>query len=250
MHYTIKQLADLAGVSTRTLRWYDKQGLLQPSRQDNGYRSYDSSDVDRLQHILFYREMGLSLEDIQTVLRSQGFDANAALRDHLTALTEQRFKLDRLIDAVEKTIVAKERGIPMSDAEKFEAFKQQALQENEEEYGEEIRERYGEETVKASNAKFAGLSEEQYKQSEQIRELFEQTLKQAFEQSDCTGDLAVEAAKLHKQWLSFFWPSYSPEAHKGVTQMYVDDERFTQHYDRIAAGITVFLRDAVWAWLD
>lgn len=138
----------------------------------------------------------------------------------------------------------------MSDAEKFEAFKQQALQENEEEYGEEIRERYGEETVKASNAKFAGLSEEQYKQSEQIRELFEQTLKQAFEQSDCTGDLAVEAAKLHKQWLSFFWPSYSPEAHKGVTQMYVDDERFTQHYDRIAAGITVFLRDAVWAWLD
>lgn len=194
--------------------------------------------------------MGLSLEDIQTVLRSQGFDANAALRDHLTALTEQRFKLDRLIDAVEKTIVAKERGIPMSDAEKFEAFKQQALQENEEEYGEEIRERYGEETVKASNAKFAGLSEEQYKQSEQIRELFEQTLKQAFEQSDCTGDLAVEAAKLHKQWLSFFWPSYSPEAHKGVTQMYVDDERFTQHYDRIAAGITVFLRDAVWAWLD
>jgi len=250
MHYTIKQLADLAGVSTRTLRWYDKQGLLQPSRQDNGYRSYDSSDVDRLQHILFYREMGLSLEDIQTVLRSQGFDANAALRDHLTALTEQRFKLDRLIDAVEKTIVAKERGIPMSDAEKFEAFKQQALQENEEEYGEEIRERYGEETVKASNAKFAGLSEEQYKQSEQIRELFEQTLKQAFQQSDCTGDLAVEAAKLHKQWLSFFWPSYSPEAHKGVTQMYVDDERFTQHYDRIAAGITVFLRDAVWAWLD
>lgn len=250
MHYTIKQLADLAGVSTRTLRWYDKQGLLQPSRQDNGYRSYDSSDVDRLQHILFYREMGLSLEDIQTVLRSQGFDANAALRDHLTALTEQRFKLDRLIDAVEKTIVAKERGIPMSDAEKFEAFKQQALQENEEEYGEEIRERYGEETVKASNAKFAGLSEEQYKQSERVRELFEQTLKQAFEQSDCTGDLAVEAAKLHKQWLSFFWPSYSPEAHKGVTQMYVDDERFTQHYDRIAAGITVFLRDAVWAWLD
>ncbi|NLG10345.1 MAG: MerR family transcriptional regulator [Coriobacteriaceae bacterium] len=250
MYYTTKQLASLAGVSTRTLRWYDKQGLLQPSRQDNGYRSYDSSDVDRLQHILFYREMGLPLEDIHTLLRSESFDATEALYDHLAALKERRAQLDRLIVTVEETIVSKEKGTTMSDAQKFEAFKQKALRENEEKYGEEIREKYGDETVRASNTKFAGLSEEQYQQSEQVRELFEQTLKQAFEQGDCTGAQAVEAAKLHKQWLSFFWPSYSPEAHKGVTQMYVDDERFTQHYDRIAPGITVFLRDSVWAWLD
>ena len=249
MQYTIRELAELAGVSTRTLRWYDRLGLLQPSRQDNGYRSYGPAEVDDLQQILFYRELGLSLEDIASVLQSGDFDAVTALRQHLTALRERRDRLDGLITTVELTMVAAEKGTTMSDAEKFEAFKQKALKENEENYGAEIREKYGEETIKESNTKFAGLSEEHYAASEAVREQLESTLKEAFAQGDPHSELSAKAAQLHKEWLCYFWPKYSPEQHKGVTQMYVDDERFTAYYDKLAPGITVFLRDAVWAWL-
>jgi hypothetical protein len=137
----------------------------------------------------------------------------------------------------------------MSDKEKFEAFKKEALRENEERYGTEIRERYGDAEVEASNHRFAGMTQERFATSEELRERLEATLKQALDQDDPASELARKAAELHKEWLCFFWPDYSPEKHKGVTQMYVSDPRFKEHYDKIAPGAAEFLRDAVWSWL-
>jgi DNA-binding transcriptional MerR regulator len=249
MHYTIKQLAELAGVTTRTLRWYDKLGLLRASRQDNGYRIYDPNAVDRLQHILFYRELGLPLEDISSLLHSKDYSPTSALREHLAALRERRGHLDQLINTVERTIDATEKGEPMSDTEKFAAFKQKSLRDNEEKYGAEIRERYGEDVVKASNAKFAGLTQRQWEESEALRMRLETTLAEALKQGDPASETARQAARLHKEWLGFFLPNYSPELHKGLAQMYVDDPRFKANYEKIAPGATEFLRDAIWAWL-
>jgi hypothetical protein len=133
----------------------------------------------------------------------------------------------------------------MTDEEKFDGFKQKLIDDNEKQYGEEIRAKYGDDTVGRSNAKLKGATKEQYAEMERLTAELNDTLKAAFEQGDPASELAQKACELHKRWLCFYWDSYSKEAHLGVSQIYVDDPRFAAHYDKIAPGCAVFLRDAV-----
>ncbi|MDR1550585.1 MAG: MerR family transcriptional regulator [Hungatella sp.] len=246
MEYTINKLAKLAGVSTRTLRYYDELGLLSPARvSSNGYRIYGQKEIDRLQQILFYRELGVSLEEIRNILASKDFDGLLALESHLSALLARREQLNLLVANVEKTIKTMKGEMIMSDQEKFEGFLQKLVDNNERQYGEEARAKYGDEPIDRSNTKVLNMSKEQYIELEELTEDLNKTLKAAFEQGDPAGELAQKACELHKKWLCFYWNDYSKEAHKGVTQMYVDDPRFTAYYDKIAPGCAVFLRDAV-----
>ncbi|MDR1771080.1 MAG: MerR family transcriptional regulator [Hungatella sp.] len=246
MEYTINKLAKLAGVSTRTLRYYDELGLLSPARvSSNGYRIYGQKEIDRLQQILFYRELGVSLEEIRNILASKDFDGLLALESHLSALLARRKQLNLLVANVEKTIKTMKGEMIMSDQEKFEGFLQKLVDNNERQYGEETRAKYGDGPIDRSNTRVLNMSKEQYIELEELTEDLNKTLKAAFEQGDPAGELAQKACKLHKKWLCFYWNDYSKEAHKGVTQMYVDDPRFTAYYDKIAPGCAVFLRDAV-----
>jgi DNA-binding transcriptional MerR regulator len=246
MEYTINQLAKLAGVSTRTLRYYDQCGLLPPKTvRSNGYRIYGETEVNRLQQILFYRELGVELSEIGRILAEKDFDGLSALQNHLTALREKRARLDRLIGNVQTSISAMKGEAEMTDEEKFEGFKEKLISDNEQEYGGEIREKYGDEAVGRSNAKLKNMTKEQYDELEALTQELNNTLKAAFEQGDPGGELAQKACALHKRWLCFYWDHYSKEAHRGVAQMYVDDPRFTAYYDAVAPGCAVFLRDAV-----
>ncbi|HCD44931.1 MAG TPA: MerR family transcriptional regulator [Lachnoclostridium sp.] len=246
MEYTINKLAKLAGVSTRTLRYYDELGLLSPARvSSNGYRIYGQKEIDRLQQILFYRELGVSLEEIRNILASKDFDGLSALESHLTALLARREQLNLLVANVEKTIKTMKGEMIMSDQEKFEGFLQKLVDHNERKYGEEARAKYGDEHVNRSNTKVLNMSKEQYIELEKLTADLDETLKAAFEQGDPASELAQKACELHKKWLCFYWDDYSKEAHKGVTQMYVDDPRFTAYYDKIVPGCAAFLRDAV-----
>lgn len=246
MEYTVQKLGKLAGISTRTLRYYDEIDLLKPARiNSSGYRIYGKEEVDRLQQILFYKELGVGLEDIKEMMASPDFDARAALAEHRQRLMEKREQLDLLIANVEKTIALKEGRNTMMDKEKFEGFKQKMINENEEKYGKEIREKYGEEVVEKSNKAFKSMTAEQYGQFEQLGVEVLETLKKAVAEGDPAGELAQKTADLHKQWLTFAWGQYSREAHAGVAQMYVDDERFTAYYDKEVPGGAAFLRDAV-----
>lgn len=246
MEYTVNKLAKLAGVSTRTLRYYGELGLLSPVRKSsNGYRIYGQKEVDRLQQILFYRELGVPLDEIKKIISSKDFDGAAALQSHLSALLAKRKQLDLLIANVEKSVMAAKGETIMSDKEKFDGFTQKMADDNERQYGVEIRAKYGNDAVDCSNAKVKGMSREQYAEVESLSLEVNETLKAAFEQGDPAGELAQKACELHKKWLCCFWEYYSREAHIGVTQMYVDNPRFTAYYDRIAAGCATFLRDAV-----
>ena len=246
MEYTINKLAKLSGVSTRTLRYYDELGLLSPARiSSNEYRIYGEKENTRLQQMLFYRELGVSLEEIRNILASKDFDGLSALESHLTALLARREQLDLLVANVEKTIKTMKGEMIMSDQEKFEGFLQKLADHNERQYGEEAREKYGDERINRSNTKVLNMSKEQFVELEMLTEDLNEILKAAFEQGDPASVLAQKACELHKKWLCFYWEDYSKEAHKGVTQMYVDDPRFTAYYDKIAPGCAVFLRDAV-----
>lgn len=247
MEYTIKKLAELANVSTRTLRYYDEINLLKPCRiNSSGYRIYGQKEVDLLQQILLYRSMDIKLEDIQHIICNQGFDVSKALTEHYERLISRRHEIDELILTVEKTIAHNKGEITMSNKEKFEAFKKDKLAQNEEKYGKEIREQYGEETVKASNKKFMSMAEEDItKMGEIEKEMFE-----ALKEVMATGDMdSVEAKTVyekHREWLSFSWTNYSAEAHIGLAQMYVADERFVKYYnDRAEVGCVEILCDII-----
>ena len=246
MEYTINKLAKLAGVSTRTLRWYDECDLLKPHRiSSNGYRVYGQAEVDRLQQILFYRELGVELSEIGRILAAKDFDGLAALKSHYAALCAKREQLNSLISNVEKSISAMKGNITMSDNEKFEGFKQKLIDNNEQQYGDEIRAKYGDISINRTNAKVKGMTKEQYAEAEDLSQQVNEVLKTAFEQGDPNSESAKKAYELHKKWLCYFWDDYSKEAHVGVAQMYVDDPRFAAYYDKIAPGASVFLRDVI-----
>lgn len=246
MEYTVQKLGQLAGISTRTLRYYDELGLLKPARiNSSGYRIYGQPEVDRLQQILFYRELGLSLENIKEILNAPSFDGTTALRAHREKLMEKRQQLEQLIVNVEKTIAANEGRIKMSDREKFAGFKKKLIEDNEKNYGKEVREKYGDKIVSKSNEKLKNMTQEEYDEITRLGQEVLDTLHTAMQTGDPAGEPAQKAADLHRQWLSFYWDAYTKEAHAGVAQMYVDDERFKAYYDEKQPGSAEFLRDAV-----
>ncbi len=246
MEYTVQKLGRLAGISTRTLRYYDEIGILKPARiNSSGYRIYGQPEVDRLQQILFYRELGLSLEKIKEIMTDPSFNGTEALKEHREKLLDKKKQLELLITNVEKTIASSEGRMTMTDQEKFEGFKQKLIDDNEKQYGKEIREKYGDDMINQSNEKLKNMTKEDHEEVTHLADELKTSLAEAFKTGDPAGDLAQKAAELHKQWLCFYWSEYSKEAHAGLAQMYVDDERFKQHYDKDQPGTAEFLRDAI-----
>ncbi len=246
MEYTVQKLAQLAGVSTRTLRYYDEIGLLKPARiNSSGYRIYGQIEVDKLQQILLYRELRLSLDRIKKIVNDPSFDKVRALKEHREQLLDKRKQLDLLIASVEKTIAFTEGRINMTDKEKFEGFKQKMIDENEKRFGKEIREKYGDAAIDRSNEKVKNMTQEEYEEMIQLERKMMSTLAEAIKLGDPGSEIAQKAAALHKQWLAYFWSEYSKEAHAGLAQMYVDDERFREYYDAKQPGTARFLRDAI-----
>lgn len=247
LEYTIQELANLSGVSTRTLRYYDEIGLLKPTRTNAaGYRFYAQAEVDMLQQILFYRALDIKLATIQQIIQAPDFQQKEALKSHRVALLQRKQQLEQLLQTVEQTIQSLEEEKPMTNEAKFEGFKEKLIEENEKQYGEEIRAKYGNETIDASNAKIRNMTEEQYEAMQQLEQQLFARLKEAMQIGDTSSDIAMEVAELHKRWLSFNWSKYSKEAHAGLAQMYMADERFTAYYDeRVAPGATQFLYDAI-----
>ena len=246
MEYSINELSKIAKISTRTLRYYHEINLLEPKRiNSSGYRIYGEYEIDKLQQILFYKSMGFKLEDIKNIVNSPSFDIMTALNNHKKELIRRREEIDLLIENVEKTINYKKGEIKMSNKEKFEAFKKDLINKNEEEYGEEIREKYGNSQVDNSNAKIMGMSEEEFKEFKELEKQIIETLKDAMEENNPSGEKAQRACELHKKWLGYTWNFYTKEAHRNLGEMYVADERFKKYYDDNKKGMSEFFRDAL-----
>ena len=246
MTYTVQQLAELTGLTPRTLRYYDSVGLLRPRRDKwNDYRLYDQEQVDRLYRILVYREMGLPLEEIGGIL--DGGDEQLVLKCHLDRLEQERLNVESRLEKVRMALAGK--GEKDMD---FEKRKQQALRENEERYGAEIREKYGEATVEDSNRRFAGMSEEMWDAATAAEKAYLEKLKEAMLTGDPAGEAAREACRLHLAWLRFYWKAEqcTAQAHKGVVLMYDQDERFRAYYEKVAPGCAEFFGKAICCYYE
>lgn len=251
MAYTIHELSELAGVTPRTLRWYDKIGLLKPSHiADNGYRCYGEKEVDRLQEILYYRALGVELATIKECLQAPSYERLTALRGHLQALRKEQERIACLIESVQESIHAEERKEHMANEKKFEAFKRQLVEENEQTYGAEAREKYGDEEVNAANAVMMKLTQEQYEEWKALDEGIRASLEAAVQnQTSPESEEAKAITEHHKRWLTITSHGYDVNRHRGIVQLYVMDERFTAYYDRTVPGCAQFLRDAVLYWI-
>jgi DNA-binding transcriptional MerR regulator len=190
MEYTVQKLGSMAKISTRTLRYYDEIGILKPARiNSSGYRIYGEKEVDRLQQIMFYRELGVDLDTIKNLVTSASFDSAAALEEHHAKLLAKREQLNLLIANVEKTMEYQKGRIKMKDKEKFEGFKKKLVEDNEQKYGQEIRAKYGDETVNASNQKLLHMTQEQYTEFEKLTQEVLDTLEAAFATGDPAGEM-------------------------------------------------------------
>lgn len=250
MEYSIQALSRLSGVTTRTLRWYDQIGLLKPARvAETGYRYYGPVEVDRLRDILYYRALGVELARIRECLDDPSFDRLTALRGHLDALRARQSQLDRLIRSVQEAIRCEERNEMMSDQEKFEAFKAQTMARYEAAYGNEARQKYGDESVEQAKTALLHLSREQYGEwtrlDEDIRRQLENAVRGGLSPS---GEEGREITALHRRWLTLTGTVYDAAKHRSIAQLYVTDERFTAYYDGAVPGCARFLRDAIECW--
>lgn len=252
MEYSIRELSELAGVSARTLRYYDEIGLLAPLYvNDAGYRYYGERELELLQQILFFRERGFSLQQISQILYQQEFDVLTALKEHLSELEKQRCRIERLISSVNLTIASMKGECNMSDKERFEAFKEKLVKENEEFYGAEAREKYGDEEVDVSNRKLLNMTEEDYERFQNLGTEILKRLAEAVKAGENPeGESGRRIVLLHKEWLGMTWKKYTEEAHKAVANMYIADERFKAYYDKETPGCADFLQRAVTCWVE
>lgn len=250
MEYSIKELSELAGISARTLRYYDEIGLLKPLRvNEAGYRYYGEKEVAILQQILFFRERGFELKTVQKIIYDDNFDMLNAMEEHLQALEKQKENTEALILTVKKTIQSMKGECEMSNKEKFQALKEKAVRENEEMYGAEAREKYGDEEVDVSNHKMLNMTETQWERFQELEKVILMRLEEEVKHGmEAESEAIKEIVELHKEWLCMTWKQYSVEAHKGVAMMYVADERFTEYYDRNVQGCAKLLCEAVQYW--
>ena len=246
MSYQIGKVADLAGVTVRTLHHYDEIGLLSPSeRTSTGYRRYDDADLERLQQIRYYRELGFSLEEIAEILDEPGADAAAHLRRQHELLSERKARLEKMINAVEFAMEAQKVGIKLTPQERFEVFGDF----DPDQYDAEAQERWGgTDAYKESARRTSQYTKEDWQQMKAENEEWGRRIVAVMD-AGLTSDSpeAMELAEEHRQSISRWFYECSYEIQTGLAEMYLADERFMATYEAIKPGLTVFLHDAIMA---
>ena len=244
MTYTIKQIADLAGVTTRTLRYYDEIGLLSPSDTgDNGYRYYDQASLLQLQQILFFRELDVPLKEIQRILKRPDFDLVTSLEEHRRSLQTRAERLHILIGTVDETIATIQGEWIMSDKDIFEGFDQS-------QYEEEVKQRWGDTSQYAESQKKWGSYTEAQKQ--EIKETMGDIhIRMVGTAGMSPDDPSVQQAvgEFHK-FLNQSFYACDAEFMRNLSNMWVEDPRFAANYENIREGGAIFVRDAVHIWVD
>ena len=242
----VGEVAALAGVTVRTLHHYDRIGLVSPSRRTAaGYRDYTPSDLDRLHRVLVYRELGFPLEEIATLLDDPDADPEAHLRRQHRLLRDRLQRTQAMVAAVEKEMEARSMGISLTPEEKFEIFGEGYS----EDYEREAEERWGEtEAWAQSQRRTAAYRKEDWQwikaESDGIEGRFAEALRSGVA---ADSEQAMAIAEEHRAHIGRWFYDCPPGMHAGLGRMYVEDERFTAHYERVAPGLAQYVSTAVQA---
>ncbi|EHL31599.1 MerR family transcriptional regulator [Legionella drancourtii] len=244
MHYTVKQLAKISGVSSRTLRFYDEIDLLKPAFYgDNNYRYYGEEQLLILQQILFFRELGFPLNDIRRIIKSDGFDKLEALTAHKSILLEQFEKTAVLINTIDKTIAHIRGNVIMSDIEMYEGFDVQKQQEY-----EHYLIKKGTMTQEEINTSWKNISH--WKKSDwdvhkNEGEIISQGLVNAMlNQAKPDAHEVQDLIQKHYDWVKNFWVP-TKTSYIGLGQMYLEHPDFRNFYTSYHPNLVEFLVEAM-----
>lgn len=235
----INEVAKLTGVSVRTLHYYDEIGLLHPDEvTESGYRLYHTEALEKLQQILFFRELGFALKEIQKILNNPAFNRTEALENHKKLLLLKRGRLDDLIALVNRTLKGESE---MS----FKEFDMTEIEAAQVEYAKEAEERWGNtEAYKESAHRTKQYNKEDWArisaESERIYKGFAANMEKS--------PAAPEVQKLVADWQVHISKNFYPcskEILSGLGKMYVADKRFTKNIDQYGEGLTQFISDAI-----
>ena len=243
--YTIKEFADLAGVTTRTLRYYDQMGILTPAELgSNGYRYYDHDNLLRLQQVLFYRELDVPLKEILYIVSRPDFQLLPALQDHQESIREKVKRYQELLGTIQKTISSLNGEENMPENEYFEGF-------DETQYEEETRNRWGHTSqYKESQRKWSSYSKDQ--QEEIKKEGGRITVRMVAENPDVRPDDpdVQTAVGDYYAYLNKYFYTCEVEFLRTLAEMWVEDPRFSVNYERVREGGAAFVREAVQIYCD
>jgi MerR family transcriptional regulator, thiopeptide resistance regulator len=244
--YSVGQVAGSAGVTIRTLHHYDEIRLLSPSgRSAAGYRIYEEADLERLQRILFYRELGFTLDEIAAIMDDPRTDAVGHLRRQRGLLIERIERLRTMVAAIDHEMEAQKMGIQLTPEERFEVFGDFRP----EDYAEEAEQRWGgTEAYRQSQRRVAAYTKEDWQRIKAEEEEVRANLAAAFAAGLAPeSDEAMAAAEAHRQHISRWFYECSYDIHRGLTDMYVNDDRFRAHYDALAPSLARFIRESAHA---
>lgn len=246
MPYSVQQLADLAGVSVRTLHHYDTVGLLRPARQPkNGYRMYGEEELLKLQQILFFRELELPLDDIKRIIHDPKFNLQVALEEHRELIELKKKRLTKLLKTIDQTLKKLKQETPMEDKDLYSSFSK----EEQEKYAAEAKGRWGHtEAWKQSQERYGKLSDAE---KAKIGQAGEDLLKKiALHMPEgAKSDIVQSLIKRHYEALHVFYDP-NTEMYRGLAEMYIADSRFAAFYEKHAQGLAQFMRDAMVEFCD
>ncbi|MFJ4617293.1 MerR family transcriptional regulator [Streptomyces sp. NPDC088812] len=244
MSYAIGQVAGFAGVTVRTLHHYDEIGLLVPGgRSHAGHRRYGDADLDRLQRILFYRELGFPLEEVAALLDDPDADPRAHLRRQHELLTARIEKLQKMAAAVEHAMEAHEMGIELTPEERFEVFGDK----DPERYAEEAEARWGGTEAHAeSRRRVARYTKDDWKRLQAEVDAWSERYTDLMEAGGPPdGEAAMDLAEAHRRHICTWYYECPYDMHRCLGEMYVSDERFKAFYDSMRPGLAEHLKEAI-----
>lgn len=243
--YTVKQLAQLAGVSVRTLHYYDEIGLLEPSFVgDNSYRYYDEPDLFRLQQILFFRELEVDLLTIKRLLHQPDFDLVATLRNHQHQLQHKIARLHTLVATIDHTIRYLNGVEIMNQHQIFAGFSE----EQEQAYAEQASQKYDPTIVRQSMKRWKGYSAQQQQQIKQEGQQIYQAIVADMAHGPASPVIQAHLARWQQHLEHFYQPT--TEMLRGLGQMYADDPAFAANLAGLHPDLPVFLQQAINIYVD
>lgn len=245
MAYTVKSVADLASVTVRALHHYDRIGLLRPeSVSEAGYRLYSDADLEKLQQVLFFRELGFGLREIKRIMDSPRFDRREALLEHRRLLLAKKSRVEALIHSVDRTLESLDGGKAMEKKEMFGGLDDSTL----EQYRDEARARWGD-VVDESYRRLERCSKEEQQAIWAEAQQVTSGIAALMDRDLADAEVQELVGRRHRLIDGRYW-SCSPEAFRAMGDMYVEDERFTQFCDRVRPGLAAFLRSAMHVYCD
>ncbi len=246
MSWSVGDVARFSGVTVRTLHHYDEIGLLSPGgRTASGHRRYDEADLQRLQEVLFYRELGFRLDEVAALLEQPDADPIEHLSRQHELLSQRAVRMQAMADAVARTIRARKAGIHLTPEEMFDVFGDFDPAQ----YADEAEERWGgTDAYRQSRARTSTYTKDDWTRLQAeaagVNALF-LAARAAGLPADSTA--AMDAAEAHRQQISRNFYDCGYDIHRGLAEMYLADERFTKTYEDLAPGLAQYVHDAVLA---